>query len=292
MLCHHACPEGTWESVFSLPDRRLWPGVRCYRGFRFALPQPRRRLEVPNGSVTLMLGFGSRLDLHGATETGSYHSLLAGLRTGPVIGEHDGRLHGVEIILSPWAAFALFGAALADTPGNAADPTDILGPRVRRLTERLAETPTWPERFARLDATLLRWSASGRPHAPQVAWAWEELRRTGGTAPLDALAARSGWSKRQFHHHFVQQIGTTPKTAARIHRLGRVLRLLATDLSYARTAEACGFFDQSHLNREFTAMTGLTPGRFRADRTSGAGAPGEQDRLRGEVTSVLLPHPA
>lgn len=287
-MLHCACPDGTWETAVALPDGRLRPEVRSYRGFRFALQRRRRRLEVPNASVSMMFGFGPGLRVGSVTggETASYTSAVTGLRTDAVVGEHDGRMHGVEVILEPWAAYSLFGGVLPELAGVAADPVDILGRRAEYLAESLASAANWEERFALLDTTLLRWARDGRAHARPIVRVWEELRRTAGTASLDALASETGWSRRQFHHHFVQQIGTTPKRAARIHRLERALRLLAAGVSPAHVAQVAGFSDQPHLTREFVAMTGSTPRRFFTDRAGTLGAPWSRDWLRGEVASV------
>lgn len=289
MLCY-MCPEGRWEVAAALPDSRLLPGVRGYRGFRFALERPRRRLEVPNTSVSLMLGFGPGLRVGSATggEAASYTSAVTGLRTDAVLGEHDGRMHGVEILLQPWAASSFFGAVLPELADTTADPVDVLGPRVHRLTDMLASASCWEERFALLDVTLLRWARKARPYSRPVVWAWQELVRTSGTASLGDLAAACGWSRRQFRQRFVEQIGTNPKSAARIHRLGRALRLLQAGTPPAHVAQLCGFCDQSHLTREFTAMTGSSPRRFFADRESALGTPWCRDWLGGEVANVAM----
>jgi AraC-like DNA-binding protein len=39
-------------------------------------------------------------------------------------------------------------------------------------------------------------------------------------------------------------------------------RLLLAGYPPARVASAAGFFDQAHLNRHFSRMLGITPGRF------------------------------
>ena len=95
-------PDGLWEVALARPHPRLRPGVISYRGFRLALGTPRRRLEVPIGAVTLLLGFGDRLRIRGLTGSArppvSLVSVVSGLTTRPVIGEHDGRLAGVEVL--------------------------------------------------------------------------------------------------------------------------------------------------------------------------------------------------
>ncbi len=42
----------------------------------------------------------------------SHTSLLSPLRSRASIGEHSGRLYGMEIVLAPWAAYRLFGVTM------------------------------------------------------------------------------------------------------------------------------------------------------------------------------------
>lgn len=66
---------------------------------------------------------------------------------------------------------------------------------------------------------------------------------------------------------FTQQIGLTPKASARVLRFRHAVALLgrgATSLTEISTA--CGFYDQAHLNREFRAIAGTTPGQMVASR--------------------------
>jgi hypothetical protein len=57
--------DGNWEVVTRPPHPLLRPGVRGYRGFRLEFERSRLRLEVPNGSVTLVLGFGDPVRILG-----------------------------------------------------------------------------------------------------------------------------------------------------------------------------------------------------------------------------------
>jgi len=54
-------PEEGWEMARALPSRRLRPGVVGYQGVRLSLGRTHRRLEVPSGTVTLVLGFEHHL---------------------------------------------------------------------------------------------------------------------------------------------------------------------------------------------------------------------------------------
>ncbi|MFB7409377.1 helix-turn-helix domain-containing protein [Streptomyces sp. NPDC056202] len=194
---------------------------------------------------------------------------MSGLHTRARVLGHQGDLHGVELTLAPWAAYRLFGSPLGELADVLTDPADVLGPRARDLTAALEAAPGWAGRFAALDETLLRWAADVAPSrepSPAVLRAWELLNRSSGTVPVRELAARCGWSPRHLENRFREQIGLTPKRLARILRLNRAIRQLTAGGRPADIAAGCGFYDQSHLSREFTDLTGMPPGRFLATR--------------------------
>ncbi|MEU6252184.1 helix-turn-helix domain-containing protein [Streptomyces sp. NPDC047043] len=294
---------GAWETVLARPDPRLRPGVISYRGIRLNLDRPRRRLEAPIGAATLLLGFEQpvRVSRSGRAPV-TLVSVYSGPTTTPAVGEHSGRLSGIEVLMAPWASFTLFGTPLYELIDRTIDPDDLphalatrrVGDRrntVRELSAALASLPTWEERFGFLDDVLVRWSEAGTPSSARVVRAWSELVRTWGAVPVRSLAEEVGWSVRHLENRFREQIGLGPKVAARVLRLQRARRLLTEGRGQAETAAICGFYDQAHLSGEFRAMTGCTPREFTMARVippvSQPGVP-TVDRMTGEATSLLL----
>ncbi|MFI6465600.1 helix-turn-helix domain-containing protein [Streptomyces sp. NPDC050538] len=265
---------------------------------RLDLVRPRARLEAPIGAATLLLGFeGSVRISRAGRATATLGSVFCGPTTTAAVGEHSGRLAGVEVLLMPWAAFTLFGTAQHELADRVVDPDELphtLGSHwtgLGELAAALAALPTWEARFGLLDDVLTRWSAAGTPSSERVVRAWSELVRTRGAVPVPRLADEVGWSVRQLENRFREQIGLGPKAAARVLRLQRARRLLASGRSQAETAAVCGFYDQAHLSGEFRAMTGCTPGQFAVARVSPAAARAGMpagDRMTGEATSLLI----
>jgi AraC-like DNA-binding protein len=136
---------------------------------------------------------------------------------------------------------------------------DVLGPRAALLAERLQEAPGWAERFALIDATLLRRLAAGPQPAPEVAWTFRRLATADGRVAIGALADEVGWSRRHLATSWRRDVGLGPKAVARILRFQRALRLLREGHTLADAAYECGYADQPHLNRDFRALAGATP---------------------------------
>lgn len=87
---------------------------------------------------------------------------------------------------------------------------------------------------------------------------------------LGKVAEQCGLSARHFARAFRQSSGMPPHRWLLKHRVNRALALLPNEgLSLAEIATSCGFSDQSHFTRVFTAMVGLSPGGWRrAERVS------------------------
>jgi AraC-like DNA-binding protein len=142
----------------------------------------------------------------------------------------------------------------------------VLGTGIRRLADRLRDTPSRRQQFALLDAYLLRRAQDGPQPAPEVAWTWHRLTATGGKLPIRRLAGEVGWSHKHLITRFRQQIGLPPKTAARLVRFHAVWRRLADrpPPRWDEIAAECGYADQSHLIRDCRQFTGASPTAFLA----------------------------
>lgn len=85
-----------------------------------------------------------------------------------------------------------------------------------------------------------------------------------GRMQLADLARECGLSASQFSRAFRTTVGESPHRWLNRKRIERAQALLrGSESSLAEIALACGFCDQSHFTRSFTAWTGISPGRWR-----------------------------
>jgi AraC-like DNA-binding protein len=82
--------------------------------------------------------------------------------------------------------------------------------------------------------------------------------------PLSRLANECGLSVRHFARAFRQSTGYSPHRWLLKHRVDYARELLTNRaFSLPDVAFSCGFADQSHFTRVFTAMVGVSPGAWR-----------------------------
>ncbi len=78
----------------------------------------------------------------------------------------------------------------------------------------------------------------------------------------------TGWSRRHVTERFRHQLGLPPKAYARLLRFEHATTLLASPdprNTLADVAVDAGYYDQSHLTRDFVALAGMTPGAYAVD---------------------------
>jgi AraC-like DNA-binding protein len=81
---------------------------------------------------------------------------------------------------------------------------------------------------------------------------------------LADVARAADLSRSHLIRAFRRQVGLTPHAYLLDRRFRAASRLLERGQAPGEVAAACGFFDQSHLNRVFKARMAVTPGAFRA----------------------------
>jgi AraC-like DNA-binding protein len=165
-------------------------------------------------------------------------------------------------------------------PGGAAPflsvPADELGDRhvaleslwspgeVMRLRDRLCSAPG-PPAAARLQ--ILEKELLGHLRRPlerqgmvRVALDWMEPANTS----VRDVASALGISHRRLIEIFGLEVGMTPKQFLRVRRFQDVLAAAGRTAAphWSHLAPMCGYFDQSHLIRDFQAFAGLTPAQY------------------------------
>jgi AraC-like DNA-binding protein len=89
------------------------------------------------------------------------------------------------------------------------------------------------------------------------------------TIDLVTLAGVAGIPRTRLIRAFDRRTGLTPHAWQIDRRVRHARAMLANGAPPAAVAAACGFYDQSHLNRVFKARIGVAPGAFQAGHQRG-----------------------
>lgn len=95
----------------------------------------------------------------------------------------------------------------------------------------------------------------------QIVFATELIKKTNGRLPLIDIANRSCLSLRNFERKFKTAVGISPKTFSKIIKFKHTLSYIKKNPteSLFSIAVDCGYYDHSHLIKDFKTFTGNTP---------------------------------
>ncbi|TSD94282.1 AraC family transcriptional regulator [Skermania sp. ID1734] len=211
--------------------------------------------------------------------------LIGGMHTRPAYVLQPKRQVGIQLAVHPLAARRLFGLPAGALTALTHEGDDVLGREVAILRDRLHDLPTWEERFGAVEQFLWRRAMRAEDHPGprrEVAAAWHWLASTGGNGSVEELARHTSMSSRQLGTLIGREIGVGPKMLGRLMRFDRALAGLGAEIRNGRTpnladlAQDCGYYDHSHLVRDFQRFTEASPTQFVAEELRNIQAGGHQ----------------
>jgi transcriptional regulator GlxA family with amidase domain len=116
---------------------------------------------------------------------------------------------------------------------------------------------------------LERLNPQARAH-PAVSYAVKAFHDPQASVSVADVVEHTGLSARRFIAVFRDQVGLAPKQFDRMCRFRRAIRSIdsRTEVDWADTAVACGYFDQAHFIHDFRAFAGMTPSFYIRHRTA------------------------
>ena len=170
----------------------------------------------------------------------------------------------IGVHFKPGGAFPFLGLPASDLADTHIDLDTIWGPAAGRLRERLCEARTSVERFQLLHEALLTRLCYGIEQHYAVSTALEFFRQNRIGSRVRETAKYLGLSQRRFIQVFKAEVGMTPKLFSRIQRFQQIRGFIQQTPSpnWADLAVDLGYFDQSHLIREFVEFTGFSPNDY------------------------------
>lgn len=234
--CHNRVrilPTGTIELVINLSEDE----VRIFDG-----DQPEQRRRLPG--IVLSGAYAGALDIDP-------------MRHASMLGVH----------FRPGGAFRFFGAAIGEL-ANRHLPLEVLwGRGAVELRERLCCAKSSGRRFQILEKALLARLTWAAEH-PAVSLALNIFGPAGVGDSVRAAAKRVGLSERRFIQLFTAHVGLTPKLFCRVLRFQHARKVLgpSSTPNWTQLAVTCGYYDQSHLIRDFQQFAGLCPTEYMGRR--------------------------
>ncbi len=256
--------------TFHRPGAPLNAFVECLWYLPSYIVEHQRERTLPTGTMELVFNLGVQSlrvfrddadvlgqRFHDSVVCGphSRYFVLDTSRKGPVIGVH----------FHPGGTAPFFDLPSDELTNRHVALEDLWGPAAHELGERLREARTPGCMFMLLEHTLLARLQSPNVLHPAVAHAIRTLTGMPDVTRIRQVQNETGYSAKRFIELFRGSVGLTPKVYSRIRRFQAVIARAAQGdyVNWAGVAVDGGYYDQSHLNREFRRFSGITPPCYR-----------------------------
>lgn len=222
--------------------------------------QPERIL--PDGCIELIVNLSDRFLEHRDDDGVAVQPsrFVAGQMTRPVLVVPTGRIRVFGIRFVPGGTIPYFDGPASELTNLIVALDDAASDLSRAFASRLDPVGLPAELVAQTEAILLEAGRQRDHRGNSVEAAIARVLDSGGRTSVDRIASDLGISGRQLERRFVNEVGLGPKLLCRILRFQQVFRAVESDaIHWASLAAECGYFDQSHLIRDFRQFAGQTP---------------------------------
>ena len=256
----------------SPPSADLAEYIRCFWELRYKSAHDTATSEpvLPDGCPEMVFNLSDHfLRVDNDRIERQPRVLLAGQLTQRILIRPSGNVDLFGVRLQPAGAASVLGIPVDEVTDQIVDLADMER-NVRSIEDRIADAPSFRERTGLVESFVrcrLRETIAS-DHAATIAT--NMICRFRGSEPVSRIHRRLDISERQFERRFKRTVGIGPKMFSRIVRFQSVLRAVQTGTSYnlLDAALGSGYYDQSHLIRDFRKFSGLTPAAY-FDRVHG-----------------------
>jgi AraC-like DNA-binding protein len=255
------------------PHKFLQSFIECYWILRV---EAKDNLEIGesifvDGNSDLIFNFGSpyrRVVIGEKTsEKLIAFSNLDATRLEAVKIAQRGDIHLLGVRFKPGGLAAFLPHPMGELTNHVVEVDLIFGSDVWELEARLQGALGQPAEQIRLLENFLFRRLQPRSEMAISDAIAGQIRSSNGQIDMHGLSKTFGYSQRHIRRLYQSQLGLSPKFHARIARFQQALHTLLNDSGFdlPGIAAACGYYDQSHLNKEFAAFAGQSPGQYRVE---------------------------
>ena len=216
----------------------------------------------PTGGVGIILNYGDVFSLDNQLVTAKM--CLDGANTFSRRLNFAGHVNAVGVRFKTAGAYPFFKMPIFEIIDHPYDLLDLQIPHIHNIYEQVYEATSIYKQAQLLNNWLLHLLNTNRIADATVQGAIQHLQQSHGIKSVQAIGDQIGISTRQLQRQYKTQIGISPKHYARLLRVDHVRTVIKTQAnpSFADVACQTGYYDQSHLIREFKSVVGMTPGAY------------------------------
>ena len=216
----------------------------------------------------------------GALVEGAPSAFVVGPMRRPIITTMSGSARLVAVRFLPGGARRFLPVPMRSLVDLTLPLEELLRPLAPELLEGVEECAgDTGAAIARLEGLLLRELGKTRGDDGIVGAAVGMIVASRGGITVRELERRLGTGKRRLERRFEEAIGLPPKLFARIMRFQHSTALLRSSAArdWHELLLLSGYFDQSHMIREYREFAGISPGAYIRERSGVASVQWDAD---------------
>ena len=175
----------------------------------------------------------------------------------------------IIVVFQPDGINRLLGISANEIRDKIISTEDIFGRQGLILHEKLFDQPNLEDKLYLLNTFFFKLTPKHSiSNQILIRASLNFISKNKGTITIKQLVKHTGYTERHIERAFSESIGISPKKFGNIVKLHSFLKMLK-DKSVQNSITAfcyeAGYFDQSHLIKEFRKYTGITPTQYLKD---------------------------
>lgn len=218
---------------------------------------------IPTGYVNLVFHKANQM----YSSTGNIlqpRSFICGQNPGYTDLSTTGKVNMIVVVFQPYGANAFLDIPINKFYRQNVSINDMENKALKELEDQILNTDDTDECISLIEQYLLKNLYTEKNHNYNRIAETIKLINNNHQTMINNLAEKACLSYKQFNRIFEQYVGTGPKEFSRIVRFQRALYIMQTNphISLTDLTYKCGYYDQSHLIREFRSFSGYSPSEY------------------------------
>lgn len=254
-------PELVQENVIYreyIPCKELQAYVACYWTFNSLTPIREAIVDrvIPDGCMDIIFNLE-------ATST-EQDAFIVGLMNLPSINRVKGVRNFLGVRFWPGGAIPFLNCSAADFTDKLVPLELLWKEEACSISEQLSLESHREKRVKIVEENLISFLRKIDKDDQLIRHTLHKIFQTRGVITVNDLVVKLGISQRHLARKFNDWIGTNPKNFCNIIKFQNIFAQLnqIQDVNWLEIALTNGYYDQSHLIRQFKSFYGQTPGQL------------------------------
>ncbi len=249
-----------------IPAKILKDFVECYFEWE-GNPEKTIKIESPPNALCSLV-FNYQEEYHISNFKYQKQKVPVCFVSGQALGNYTlhlkGRIGVVGIVFKPAAVYHFYGVPMYELTDERICLSEVCQESYVRLKTSIYNTKNNAQRVKILEIYLLDLLKNSNNGVKTIIDSANEIFEDKGQTNIAELLDKVPMSRRNFERKFLEEVGVSPKTYAKLRRFGYTCSLMAgnRDVNLMDVLHQGGYYDQSHFIKDFKYFSGRTPRKY------------------------------